>query len=62
MSYQAEKAVIDEEHEFDVQLTIAQALTPKLSKGLLAGERVTVIRLSTEDAPALCEEMIVEED
>ena len=50
MGYKAEKAGIDEEHEFDVQLTSAQTLTPKLTRGKLAGERVTVMSLSAEDA------------
>ena len=41
---------IDEEHEFDVQLTAAQTLTPKLTRGLLPGEQVTVMSLSPQDA------------
>jgi len=51
MGYKAEEAGIDEEQKFDVQLTSAQTLTPKLLKGMLAGERVTVMSLSAEDAP-----------
>ena len=50
MGYKAEEAGIDEEHNFDVQLTSAQALSPKLTKGMLAGERVTIMSLSPEDA------------
>jgi len=50
MGYKAEEAGIDEVHEFDVQLTSAQTLTPKLTRGMLAGERVTVMSLSPEDA------------
>jgi hypothetical protein len=50
MAYKAEDGSIDEEHEFDVQLTAAQTLTPKLTRGLLPGEQVTVMSLSPQDA------------
>ena len=50
IGYKAEDGSIDEEHEFDVQLTNAQTLTPKLTRGLLAGEQITVMSLSPEDA------------
>ena len=50
IGYKAENGGIDETHEFDVQLTSAQSLTPKLTRGLLPGERVTVMSLSPEDA------------
>jgi len=50
VGYKADDGSIDEEHEFDVQLTGAQTLTPKLTRGLLPGERVTVMSLSPEDA------------
>jgi len=50
MGYKAEDANINEEHKFDVQLTSAQTLTPKLTRGLLPGEQVTVMSLSAEDA------------
>lgn len=50
IGYQAEDGSIDEDHEFDVQLTSTQTLSPMLTKGLLAGERVTVMSLSAQDA------------
>jgi len=50
LSYQAESAGIDEEHQFDVQLTGSQALTPTLTKAMLPGERITVMSLSPGDA------------
>jgi hypothetical protein len=50
MGYVAEEAGKDEEHKFDVQLTSTQTLTPKLTRGMLDGERVTVMSLSAEDA------------
>ncbi len=50
IGYQAEDGSIDEEHEFDVQLTSSQTLTPKLTRGMLPGEQVTVMSLSPEDA------------
>ena len=50
IGYQAEDGSIDEEHEFDVQLTSTQTLTPMLTKGMLPGERVTVMSLSPENA------------
>jgi hypothetical protein len=50
LGYKADDGSIDEEHEFDVQLTGTQTLTPKLTRGLLTGERVTVMSLSPEDA------------
>ena len=50
IGFKAEDGSIDEEHEFDVQLTRAQSLTPALTKGLLPDERVTVMSLSAEDA------------
>jgi len=50
IGYKAEDDSIDEEHAFDVQLTSAQLLTPKLTRGLLTGEKVTVMSLSQEDA------------
>jgi hypothetical protein len=46
MGYVAEEAGKDEEHKFDVQLTSTQTLTPKLTRGMLDGERVTVMSLS----------------
>jgi hypothetical protein len=53
MSYRAEEAGIDEEHQFDVQLISTQALTPTLIKGMLPGERVAVMSLSPEDASTM---------
>jgi len=50
MGYKAEDGSIDEEHEFDVQLTSVQTLTPELTRGMSPGERVTVMSLSPEDA------------
>jgi len=50
IGYQAEDGSIDEDHEFDVQLTSTQTLSPMLTKGLLPGERVTVMSLSAQDA------------
>ena len=50
IGYKAENGNIDEEHEFEVQLTSAQTLTPMLTKGILPGERVTVMCLSASDA------------
>lgn len=50
MGYKADDGSIDEEHEFDVQLTSAQTLTPKLTRGMLPGEQVTVMSLSPQDA------------
>ena len=50
MSYKAEDGSIDEEYEFDVQLTSAQTLTPKLTRGMLPGEQVTVMSLLPQDA------------
>jgi hypothetical protein len=50
VGYKAEDGSIDEQHEFDVQLTPAQTLTPQLTRGLLPGEQVTVMGLSPEDA------------
>jgi hypothetical protein len=50
IGYKAEDGSIDEEHEFDVQLTSAQTLTPRLTNGLLPGEQVTVMSLSPDDA------------
>ena len=50
IGYTAEDGSIDEEHEFDVILTSTQTLTPKLTRGLLPGEQVTVMSLSPEDA------------
>jgi hypothetical protein len=48
--YKADDGSIDEEHQFVVQLNSAQTLTPKLTRGLLSGERVTVMSLSPQDA------------
>ncbi len=53
MGYKAVDGSIDEEHEFDVQLTSVQTLTPMLTKGLLPGEQVTVMSLSAEDARSM---------
>jgi hypothetical protein len=53
MGYKAEEAGIDETHDFDVQLTSAQTLSPKLIKGMLAGEQITVMSLSSEDAQTM---------
>ena len=50
IGYQAEDGSIDEAHEFDVQLTNAQTLTPALTRDLLPGEQVTVMSLSPQDA------------
>lgn len=50
LGYKAEDNSIDEAHEFDVQLNSAQLLTPKLVKGMLPGEQVTVMSLVPEDA------------
>ena len=50
LGFRAEEAGIDEERNFDVQMSNAQMLTPKLTKGMLDGERVTVMSLSAEDA------------
>ena len=50
IGYTADDGSIDEQHEFNVRLTSAQTLTPKLTRGLLPGERVTVMSLSPEDA------------
>ena len=50
MSYKAEDGSIEEQHEFEVQLTATQTLTPSLTRGLLPGERVTVMSLTAEDA------------
>jgi len=50
MAYKAEDHNIDEQHEFDVQLTATQTLTPNLTSGLRPGEKVTVMSLSAKDA------------
>jgi hypothetical protein len=50
ITYTADDGSIDEEHEFDVQVTSAQTLTPKLTRGLKPGEQVTVMSLSPQDA------------
>ena len=50
IGYKAEDGSIDEEYEFDVRLTSAQTLTPKLTRGMLPGERVTVMSLLPQDA------------
>jgi len=50
IGFKAEDGSIDEEHEFDVILTTTQTLTPKLTRGLLPGEQVTVMSLSKDDA------------
>jgi len=55
IGYKAEDGSIDEEHEFEVQLTNAQTLTPKLTKGMLPGEKVTVMSLSPKDARTMRE-------
>lgn len=55
MGFTAQDGSIDEQHEFDVQLTGKQRLTPKLIKGLQAGEVVTVMSLSPQDARAMKE-------
>jgi len=49
-SYKTEDGSMSEEHTFNVQLTNAQTLTPKLTRGLLPGEQVTVMSLTPEDA------------
>ena len=55
IGYKAEDGSIDEEHEFDVQLTSAQTLTPNLTRGMLPGEKVTVMSLSPKDAQTMRE-------
>ena len=50
MSFKAEDHNINEAFEFDVQLTGAPTLTPKLTRGSLSGEQVTVMSLMPEDA------------
>ena len=50
MSFKAEDHNINEAFEFDVQLTNAPMLTPKLTNGLRPDEQVTVMSLSPEDA------------
>jgi hypothetical protein len=50
MGYKVEDSDIHEEHQFDVQLINAQTLTPKLTRGMQPGERVTVMSLKPEDA------------
>ncbi len=50
IAFKAGDGSIDEEHEFDVILTTTQTLTPKLTRGLLPGEQVTVMSLSPQDA------------
>lgn len=55
ISYKAEDGSIDEQHEFEVQLTSAQTLTPKLTRGMLPGEKVTVMSLSPKDARTMKE-------
>lgn len=55
IGYKAEDGSIDEEHEFDVQLTSAQTLTPSLTKGMQPGEKVTVMSLSPKDARTMKE-------
>jgi len=55
IGYKAEDGSIDEEHEFDVQLTSAQTLTSSLTRGMLPGEKVTVMSLSPTDARTMKE-------
>jgi hypothetical protein len=53
IGYKADDGSIDEHHEFDVQMTSKQTLTPKLIKGLLPGEVVTVMSLTPQDAQTM---------
>ena len=53
IGYKADDGSIDELHEFDVQMTSKQTLTPKLIKGLLSGEVVTVMSLTPQDAQTM---------
>jgi hypothetical protein len=53
IGFKSEDDGINEELKFDVQLTSAQTLTPKLTRGMLPGEQVTVMSLSAEDARSM---------
>jgi len=50
IGYKAEDDSINEEFEFDVQLTNALTLTPTLTRGSLPNDLVTVMSLTPEDA------------
>jgi len=55
VGFKAEDHNINEEFEFDVQLTNAPTLTPKLTRGALPGDQVTVMSLTPEDARTMRE-------
>ncbi len=53
LSYKTEDGSFDEAHEFEVQATEAQFMTPALAKGAQPDDRTTILRLTTEDARTL---------